>query len=229
MKLCMSLLAAAGSLFAAASANVTVLDFEDVADYPNDSDVLVQNFYNGGTASNGNVGPNLGVSMSDNALLICLNTVGTFCSNTSHGGLNDGSERGGLFFLSGSEAIMNVAAGFDTGFAFKYTAINSPGLINVYDGLNGTGNVLASIQLNTTPSTCGTEYSAAFCPFADFGVAFMGTALSVDFAGVANQIVFDDITFGSINPGGDVPVPAAAPLMLAGLGAIAARRKAKKK
>ena len=74
-------------------------DFENIAPYPNGNDVFVQNFYNGGTASNGNIGPNYGVTFDAPALLICLNTIGNSCSNTSRGGIGDpGSQLGGLFF-----------------------------------------------------------------------------------------------------------------------------------
>ena len=47
----------------------------------------------------------------------------------------------------------------------------------------------------------------------------MGTAMSIEFAGVANQIVFDDVTFGSVNPGG-VPEPATWVMMLLGFGGL---------
>lgn len=103
---------------------------------------------------------------------------------------------------------MNLASGFDTGFSFNYTAINQGGSVSVYDDLNGTGNLLATLNLGTTTSNCSGEYGAGFCPFVSSGIGFSGTAKSVSFAGVANQIVFDDITFGSVNPGpGPTPGP----------------------
>ncbi len=69
--------------------SATVLNFEGIAPYPNANDVLIQNFYNGGTASNGSVGPNFGVTFDAPALLLCLNTLGTGCSNASRGGVGD--------------------------------------------------------------------------------------------------------------------------------------------
>jgi hypothetical protein len=221
-----SMVGAGAALFGAAtsfvtlpaSAAVTVLDFENIAPYPNNNNVLVQGFYNGGTSSIGTTGTNYGVEFSSNDLAICLNTPGIMCSNTSRGGLgNPNSQKGALFFLSGSETFMNLASGFDTGFSFFYAAINQAGSISVYDGLNGTGSLLASLSLPTTSSNCAPVYSAGFCPFVPVGVGFAGIAKSVSFAGVAEQIVFDDITFGSVTPD---PVPVPEPASVLGLLAI---------
>lgn len=225
-------LAVAGCLYvlspAISQAAIITLNFEGVnATYPSGY-AFVQDFYNGGMSSDGTSGINYGISFSSNAQAICLNTVGTTCSNTSRGGLgNANSQLGGLFFLSGDETYMNVDAGFDTGFSFFYTAINQPGSISVYDGLSGTGNLLATLDLPTTLSAC-TGYSAGFCPFVASGIGFAGIAKSVSFAGVANQIVFDDVTFGSVRPDpgiSPVPVPAALPLLGAGLAALGLLRR----
>jgi hypothetical protein len=117
---------------------------------------------------------------------------------------------------------MNDAAGFTDGFSLFYTAISQTGSLSVYSGLNGTGTLLASLNLPTTPSTCS-GYGAGFCPFVPIGVAFAGTAQSISFAGVANQIVFDDVTFGSVIPGEPgtpaVPEPSTLVMMLTGAGA----------
>ena len=220
--------AAAISLCATGSASAAVvsLNFEGVnATYPSGS-AQVLGFYDGGMSSDGTSGTNYGISFSDNALAICLNSTTVGCSNTSRGGLAPGSDKGGLFFLSGAETFMNVAAGFDTGFSFNYVSTSFAGAVNVYDGLNGTGNILAVLNLLPNAGSCP-GYSASFCPFSAQGVAFAGTAFSVGFAGVANQIVFDDVTFGSVTPG--VPEPETYALMLAGLATVAAitrRRKA---
>ena len=198
----------------AAQAAVIVLDFEGInATYPSGS-AQVLDFYNGGTSSDGTSGTNFGIDFTDNALAICLNTPGVTCSNTSRGGQgNPTSDKGALFFLSGAETFMNVPAGFDTGFSFFYTAINQAGSISVYDGPDGTGSLLATLSLPTTQSGPCPGYSAGFCPFFPSGIAFDGTAHSVSFAGVANQIVFDDITFGSVTPGGGTNVPEPASLV----------------
>jgi len=213
----------------AASADVVVLNFENIAPYPNGNDVQILDYYNGGTSSIGTSGTDYGVSIGDNGYVLCLNTPGVICSNTSRGGLAPGSEYGGLVFFSGSQTYVNVAAGFDTGFSFYYAAPNTPGAVTVYDGLNGTGNVLAVLDLGLTPSTCSGDYNAAYCPFVAAGVAFDGIAQSIGFGGVANFIVFDDITFGSDTPGNPgVPEPTTWAMMIGGLaltGAALRRRR----
>ncbi len=223
---------AAAIMAAATTAHsaVVVLDFEGVnKNYPSGF-AFVNDFYNGGTSSDGTSGTDFGIGFSRNAQAICLNTPGVLCSNTSRGGLgNPNSARGGLFFLSGTETYMNVAAGFDTGFSFFYTAINQGGAVRVYDDLNGTGNLLATLNLTTTSSACDPQYNAGFCPFVAAGIGFSGTAKSVAFGGVANQVVFDDVTFGSVDPDpGKLPEPgslALAGLALAGVAAASSRRR----
>ena len=222
----------AGAFSSAGQAAVIDLTFENISPtYPNNSDTLVQGFYNGGTSSSGTSGTNYGIQFSDNALAICLNTPGIGCSNTSRGGLGDpNSQKGALFFLNGAETFMNVLAGFTTGFSFNYTAINQAGSVSVFDGLNGTGNILATLAIGLTSSTCDGTYGAGFCPFVASGIAFAGIAKSVSFAGVANQIVFDDVTFGSVTPGpSTIPLPATLPLLVAGIGGLAGVRRFNKR
>jgi len=211
------LLAATG-----AQAAVITLNFEGVAPYPNTNDVLVNVFYNGGTSSAGLSGPNLGVSFSGDVLLLCLNTAGTVCSNTSKGGFGvPGSDKGAIFFLSGNP-IMNVAAGFDTGFSGVFSAPFTPGTtVKVWSELDAAGSLLGELVLGTTPSTgCDPSIagSANYCPFVDFSLAFSGLAKSVAFGGTLNQQAFDDLTFGSVTPGGESQVPEPGTLALLGLG-----------
>jgi len=228
------LAAIATSLAAPAWADVVSLNFEGInAAYPTTDYAHILDFYNGGMSSAGTSGTNYGVSFGSNALAICLNTTatnGSNCSNTSRGGLGDpSSQLGGLFFLDGTETFLNFAAGFDTGFSFNYVSVSFSGSVSVYDGLNGTGNLLATLDLAPNAGSCP-GYSAPFCPFSAAGVAFSGTARSISFAGVANQIVFDDITFGSVNPGpGDVPEPASWAMMLGGFGLVGGAMRSRRK
>ena len=206
-----------------AIASAQVLNFEGIVIPPTQS-APVGNYYNGGG------GPNYGISFSDNALALCLNTPAhPTCSNTSRGGYgNPTSQEGGLFFLSGSETFMNSVTGFNNGFSFFYSAVFHGGSFDVWTGLNGTGTLLASLSLALTqhgaPGCLGD-----FCPFEAAGVSFLGTAHSVSFAGVENQIVFDDVTFGSQIP--DVtasPEPASLLLLatgLIGMAGVARHRK----
>lgn len=210
----------------AAQAGVISLNFEGInSTYPSGF-AFINGFYDGGTSSDGTSGTNYGIAFSSNAQAICLNSLTVVCSNTSRGGLAPGSDKGALFFLSGGAAFMDVAAGFTTGFSFNYTdVLVGGGFVDVYSGLDGTGTLLASFALPITTSNCP-GYTAQFCPFFPVGVSFSGTAHSIEFGGVENQIVFDDVTFGSATPG--VPEPLTISLFgagLAGLVGLGRRRK----
>jgi hypothetical protein len=230
-KLAAAMAALVCAVGASAQAAVVSLNFEGVnANYPSGYANILE-FYNGGVSSDGTTGTNYGVSFGSNALAICLNSTSVVCSNTSRGGVGDpNSQKGGLFFLDGSQTFMNMASGFDTGFSFNYVSLNYSGSVGVYDGLNGTGNLLATLDLSPNAGSCP-GYSAGFCPFSAKGVSFSGVGKSISFAGVANQIVFDDITFGSAVPGpdtgGGVPEPATWAMMIAGFGmaGVALRRR----
>jgi hypothetical protein len=155
----------------------------------------VLNYYNGGLGGNGSgSGPAYGVTFSPNALAIIDGDAG---GTGNFGGEPTPSTI--LFFLTGT-AIMNVPSGFTTGFSFYYSAINSPGTVTVYSGVNASGSVLASIPLPLTPHSGAPDPTGEFSPLVPVGVSFSGTARSVDFSGTVNQIGFDNITFGSQTP-----------------------------
>lgn len=209
-----------------ANAAIITLDFEGLAD--NGS---VGDYYNGGG------GPDFDISFSPNALAVIDRDAGgsgNFASEPTPDTI--------LFFLSGSAATLNALNGFETGFSFFYTSTNFVGSINVYDGLDATGNLLATLSLPMTPAGPGDpnggtgDPRGSFGTFDPIGVSFDGTARSIDFGGTINQIGFDNITFGSATPGGDggvqpdpnvIPLPASLPLLIGGLvaGFVALRRR----
>lgn len=184
-----------------AQAAAVVLDFEGVGD-----EQPVGNFYN--TAPH-----DFGITFSPNALGVVDADAG---GSGNFGG--EPSPSTILFFLNGPAATLNAANGFTDGFSFFYSAINNPGFINVYDGLNGTGNLLATLNLPTTPFNGAPDPTGQFSPLVPIGVSFSGLAKSVDFGGTVNQIGFDNITIGSATPGSSQPVPE--PLTI--LGSLAA-------
>lgn len=212
MTLFRSALAVAFLAFAVpAAADVIVLDFEGI---PNSTGV--GNYYNGGG------GPNYGVEFSPATLAL-------IDADSGGGGnfANEPSPNTIMFFLQANNAILNFAAGFETGFSFFYSS-STAAAVTVYDQVGGTGNVLGTLNLVAQyTNNCVGDPSGDFCNWSPVGVAFAGTARSIDFGGTANQTGFDDITFGSEIPGGGVtavPEPATLFTLGAGLAAVARRR-----
>jgi hypothetical protein len=99
----------------------------------------------------------------------------------------------------------------------------------VYDGLNGTGNVLATMNLPSLADAgdCPNTLFGVFCNWANVGASFDGTAYSVRFE-LNTSAGFDNVTFGSaVASVAAVPEPETYALMLVGLAVVgaAARRR----
>ena len=191
-----------------AQAGVITLTFEGLQNYE-----PINNYYNGGTGGFGSgPGPNYGITFTSDSLAIISGAAG------GSGNFSGSPTMPTIaFFLTGAGDTMNVPAGFDTGFSFYYSAVGFPGVVNVYDDLNGGGSLLASLDLPVTPSGGAPECTyGAYCPWFPIGVSFTGVAKSVVFSGTANEIGFDNITLGASvpNPAGAVPEPAT--LLVAG-------------
>ena len=210
---------ALAALAAARPANAQTLTFEGLKDQES-----VGSYYAGGTGGSGSgPGANYGITFTSNALAIISDQAGgngNFDKNAPPSGST------ALFFLNGAAATLNDPAGFNTGFSFYYSAINQPGFIKVYSGLNDTGTVLATLNLPVTSAVP----SGRFQPFVPIGVAFNGTAESVDFGGTVNQIAFDNITINSVTPGSAVPEPSTvASFGVGGLGVLGLLLRARRK
>lgn len=150
---------------------------------------FVNQFYDGGTGSLGSgPGPNYGLTFTANAQAIVSASKG--------GSGNFINNPGGypvMFFQTGDTATMTATNGIQVALWFYYSALQA-GLATVYDGPNGTGNILASITLPPNNSGC-TTYK--LCVWTPVGVPLSTTAGSISFSGIADYLAVDTIHLGS--------------------------------
>jgi hypothetical protein len=89
---------------------------------------------------------------------------------------------------------MNVAAGFSGGFSFDYSSRDRHTTITIWDGLDGTGNRLATTGiLQKTPFLCREGIGVGGC---------WSLVDDLDFAGIARSVTFDTPSQGLFRPGG---------------------------
>ncbi|MGA2041402.1 MAG: hypothetical protein ABSH42_19140 [Bryobacteraceae bacterium] len=124
---------------------------------------------------------------------------------------------------NGQPAVMDVPGGFTSGFAMYYAETTTPEFVTIYSGLDGTGTLLATLDLPVTGDGNGlgnpacTASTDNFCPFFPIGVDFTGTADSVVFTATEAEVAFDGLTLGA-----DLPPQVSEPdaLRLFGLGLV---------
>ncbi len=185
-----------------AHANAPVLlDFETPTSFAS-----IAEYYNGGMDSAGATGPALGVSFGLDALTVRNDDgAGPYFSNAP-------SPVGALAPV-GAAATMNVAAGFVDSISFHYSATQFVAQgVNVYAGLDATGDLLASFNLvGNAQRGCS---DTPFCRFDLLSSSFAGVARSVTFGTAAGLAGFDNISITA------VPEPETYAMMMAGLLAL---------
>lgn len=203
--------ALAYSTAASAATSVIQLDFSGVGNRAE-----IKTFYSGGSDSQENTGVNYGVSFSDSALgLSDIDPDANFAGEPSPHNI--------MFFLSGS-AYLNMPEGFTQGFSFYYSTIDFTGQVDIYDGLNATGTRLGSLTLDALGE--GPVLDRPYSNWKIAALSFSGTAKSVNFSGTVNEVGFDNITLGSLDPSiPAVPEASSAAQLLLGLGVIALLRR----
>jgi len=209
------ILAAAASIFAAApafSAMVTI-DFEGTTSFSS-----VNNFYNGGTDGEGASGTNYGISFSGSALGLVNDGMGAASDGRYFSNQPSGVT---VMFAPDTPTVMNVASGFAGAVAFYYsskTNLPSATTVTVYDGANGTGNVVA-----TSVFASNSDAAEAFDNWSLASLTFSGIGRSVSFSDNGGYTAYDNVTVNA------VPLPAALllfPFGVAGLGFVARRKRA---
>jgi hypothetical protein len=163
----------------------------------------VLSYYAGGTGSLGSgPGPNYGVTFTSTGVAL---THGNYSGEPTPPTIMMVARfdlPGGASPLS---TTMDVTPGFQGPLSFFYAALDAPGRVDVYSGLDGTGALLASQTLSVTSNTTGL--------FVADQVNFAGVAHSAVYTGANQQLAFDNMSFST-------PVPEPSTLSLFVLGGL---------
>jgi hypothetical protein len=214
-----------GLLIAAALSSGTsyaspiLLDFEGAGDRAS-----LKNFYNNGTDASGKSGSNYNVHFSDDAV-VSIDVDASPDKAYSGSFANVPSGITAIIFHEGGPATMNVESGFGTEFSLYYSSA-ADATVNIYDGMNGAGNLLASLNLTTNyDNGCKGSSDGNYCHWDQINESFSGIAHSVVFNGPREFTFYDNISFNSESIS-EVPVPGAFWLMGSGvISLLRARRK----
>jgi hypothetical protein len=158
------------------------MDFEGLA-----NNQFVNHYYDGGPPSGG---PNYGVYFSPNAYALIASTAGgfgNFCGNPS-----------GIAALAftAEYGYISVPAGFTNHFSFFYSSEEIPTTVSIWDGVDGTGNLLATQTLSENFNTHCNCHTDMYCSWDSVGISFTGVAKSVTY----HVDLLDNLTFGDNTP-----------------------------
>jgi hypothetical protein len=153
---------------------------------------FIDQYYDGGNGSLGSgPGKNLGVQFTANAQIIV---------SASKGGSGNFIDNPGaypvMFFQTGQNITMTATNGIETALWFYYSAIES-GVATIYEGPNGTGNILASVTLTPNNSGCSTY---KLCVWSAVGAPLSVAAASITFAGVPDYLAIGTMHLGIALP-----------------------------
>jgi PEP-CTERM motif len=193
------------------SARALTLDFSGLAPVGSFGEQVL-GYYDGGVGSEGSgPGPDLGIVFGPLAIAV---------RDSDAGGQADIANEPSPDVVLGTlgSAAMKVAAGFTGALEFAYSSI-ATGTVSIYDGLDGTGNLLASESLVVTGVGPGDPNGGDFGIWLPVQMSFAGIARSVVFDVASTSTVFDDVT---LEP---VPEPSALLSVAIGLAVFAGARR----
>ncbi|MDQ1474040.1 MAG: hypothetical protein QOJ99_5520 [Bryobacterales bacterium] len=192
---------------AVAARSGTLITFEGLSDRS-----LIDDFYNGGA------GGSLGISFNDRFRALIDSDVG---GTGVFGGEPSPSTVAVISPGSGSSAIINVPAGFETSFSLSYSG---PGnTVLVFNAPNAQGAVIGFGVLSATPSSdvFVTTTVTDFRSPGPIAVSIAARSVLFGFVGFgAQQTLVDNLEFGPA-----VPEPSALVLIASGLCGLAVFRR----
>lgn len=205
MKSLIAVAVGAMTLCSAVSAAPVTVTFEGLG-----NNSPVGNYYNGGG------GTNYGISFDNQAQALVGSVSGNFSGEPGPGDTI-------MTWSPGSTTVVTMAAGWTGSFSFYYAGLSDLAV----SVLDAAGSSIGSSGALAGVGGTGCTGNDVLCTWKQYTINFAGTATSVSFTGLAAEIAVDNLTFGSVNNGGNVPEPGTLALtaLALGLAAVGARRR----